>query len=83
MVVNKYPDSPCFLARYYICYMAKKKIEQLTPKQYAEKRGVSLSAVTECIRENWTLPAVIEIKKFGRFYLLDVDVNQLNKELKK
>lgn len=63
--------------------MAKKKIEQLTPKQYAEKRGISLSAVTECIRENWTLPAVIEVKKFGRFYLLDVDVNQLMKGLKK
>ena len=73
----------CFHARRYICCMAKKKIEQLTPKQYAEKRGVSLSAVTECIRENWALPAVIEVKKFGRFYLLDVDINQLNKESKK
>lgn len=63
--------------------MAKKKIEQLTPKQYAEKRGISLSAVTECIREGWNLPAVNKVEKFGRFYLLEVDVNQLNKEIKK
>lgn len=63
--------------------MAKKKIAQLTPKEYAEKRGVSLSAVTECIRENWTLPAVVEVKKFGRFYILNVDLDQLSKELKK
>lgn len=63
--------------------MAKKQIEQLTPKQYAEKRGISLSAVTECIRENWDMPGVIEVKKFGRFYLLDVDLNQLKKRKKK
>lgn len=64
-------------------HMAKKKIEQLTPKEYAEKRGVSLSAVTECIRENWSLPAVTGVKKFGRFYVLEVDVNQLKKEINK
>ena len=59
--------------------MAKKKIEQLTPTQYAEKRGISLQAVTESIREGRQLPAVINVKKYGRFYLLEVDVNQLKK----
>lgn len=63
--------------------MAKKKIETLTPTQYAEKRGVSLQSVTELIRKQSVLPAVTEIKKFGRFYLLEVDVNQLKKKEKK
>lgn len=60
--------------------MAKKKIETLTPTQYAEKRGVSLQSVTELIRKERVLPAVTEVKKFGRFYLLEVDVNQLKKK---
>jgi hypothetical protein len=60
--------------------MAKKKIEQLTPKQYAELRGITLSAVTDAIREGWHMPGVLEVKKFGRFYLLDVDRNQLKAE---
>ena len=63
--------------------MAKKKIEQLTPTQNAELRGISLQAVTERIRENLAIPAVIEVKKFGRFYILEVDVNQLKKEMNK
>jgi hypothetical protein len=78
--VNNYHLFP---DKYYICFMAKKKIEQLTPKQYAELRNISLQAVTECIRENWNLPAVTSVKKFGRFYLLEVDINQLNKEINK
>jgi hypothetical protein len=57
--------------------MAKKKIETLTPTQYAEKRGITLQAVTDFIRKKKDLPAVTEVKKFGRFYLLEVDVNQL------
>jgi hypothetical protein len=63
--------------------MAKKKIEQLTPTQYAAIRGVTLQAVTDLIRRNRELPGVLEVKKFGRFYLLDVDVNQLKMKEKK
>jgi hypothetical protein len=59
--------------------MAKKKIEQLTPTQYAELRGISLSAVTDAIRQGWEMPGVIKVNKFGRFYLLDVDRNQLKR----
>jgi hypothetical protein len=58
--------------------MAKKKIEQLTPSQYAELRNISLQAVTERIRDGKEMPGVIKVNKFGRFYLLDVDRNQLN-----
>jgi hypothetical protein len=57
--------------------MAKKKIEQLTPKQYAELRDISLQAVTERIREGLEMPGVIKVNKFGRFYLLNVDLNQI------
>jgi len=48
----------------------KKKI---TPKEYAEKRKISLQAVTKMIREKNKLPNVIKIEKFSRFYLLEVD----------
>lgn len=60
--------------------MAKKKTEQLTPKQYAELRSISLSAVTDAIRKGWTMPGVIRVNQFGRFYLLDVDRNQIKSE---
>jgi len=63
--------------------MAKKKIEQLTPQQYADKRGITLSAVTDAIRKGWNMPGVDKVTKFGRFYVLDVDLNQLKKYLKK
>lgn len=60
--------------------MAKKKTEQLTPKQYATIRKISLSAVTDAIREGWQMPGVVKVAKFGRFYLLDVDRDQLKAE---
>jgi hypothetical protein len=63
--------------------MAKKKIEQLTPQQYADKRGITLSAVTLRIREQLEMPGVVKVNKFGRFYILDVDIDQLNKHLNK
>jgi hypothetical protein len=82
MVVKKF-SATLFANKYYLYCMAKKKIEQLTPKQYADYRGVSLSSVTECIRRQWNLPAVIKVQKFGRFYVLEVDMNQLKIESKK
>jgi hypothetical protein len=63
--------------------MAKKKLEQLTPKQYAELRNISLQAVTERIRDGKEMPGVTKVAKYGRFYLLDVDVNQLKVKEKK
>lgn len=63
--------------------MAKKKIEQLTPQQYADKCGITLSAVTEGIRKERVMPGVVKVTSFGRFYVLDVDIDQLNKTLKK
>lgn len=57
--------------------MAKKKIEQLTPRQYAELRKISLQAVTERIRYGLDMPGVTKVSKYGRFYLLDVDRDQI------
>jgi hypothetical protein len=58
--------------------MAKKL--QLTPKQYADIRGISLQSVTEAIRfrsegKKSFMPGVLKIDKFGRFYLLTVSVD--------
>lgn len=47
--------------------MAQKKI---TAKEYAEKRGISLQAVTKAIRVKNNMPGVKKVEKFGRFYLL-------------
>lgn len=46
---------------------------ELTPKQYAKLRGITLQAVTKMIREKGELPGIAEIKKYGRFYLLVPD----------
>lgn len=53
---------------------------QITPKSYAEKRGITLQAVTKMIREKNSLPDVIKIEKFGRFYLLTVKDDFLAKK---
>lgn len=49
-------------------------VKQLTPKEYADLRGLTLQAVTYNLRKNIPMPGVIEFKKFSRFYLLTVDV---------
>lgn len=56
------------------------KRKQLTPAEYADKRGISLSAVTahirRCVESNCiTMPFVNKIDKIGRFYLLHVKLN--------
>lgn len=50
--------------------------EKLTPKQYADKRKISLQAVTKAIREKHNLPSVVKVEKFNRFYLLTVNVDK-------
>lgn len=51
--------------------------KDVTPKQYAKWYGCTLQNITKQIRKNKELPYVITIKKFSRFYLLEVP-NHLN-----
>ena len=46
--------------------------KDITPLQYAEWAGCTLQNVTKKIRNNGCLDGVITIKKFSRFYLLEV-----------
>ncbi|MCK8493777.1 hypothetical protein M0L20_18065 [Spirosoma sp. RP8] len=55
--------------------------KKMTPKEYAEMRSISLSAVTKQIRQGADIPYVKKIEKFGRFYLLTIDLDQ-NGEIK-
>ena len=48
------------------------KTKDITPLQYATWYGCSLQYVTRLIRDNKSLPEVLRIKKFSRFYLLEV-----------
>lgn len=45
---------------------------KITPKQYADMKGITLQAVTKMIREKGTLPDAQKIEKFGRFYLITI-----------
>lgn len=47
-------------------------MKQITPKQYADQRGIRLQSVTKMIRSKGKLPGIAKIEKFGRFYLLTV-----------
>lgn len=53
------------------------KTKQITPTQYAELRGCTLTNVTNHIRANdlRLLPHVISIKNWGRFYTIEVPSN--------
>lgn len=55
------------------------KYRTMTPKEYAELRDVSLQAVCKPLRkgrlDSETLKGVRKFVKFGRFYLLTVDID--------
>jgi Fic family protein len=48
------------------------KTKDITPTEYAKMRGCTLQNVTKQIRKGKSLPYVIRVKKFGRFYLLEI-----------
>jgi hypothetical protein len=48
--------------------------KKMTPSEYAKLRNITLSAVTKQIRQSADLPSVSKIEKFGRFYLLTVNM---------
>jgi hypothetical protein len=45
---------------------------KITPSEYAQMQGVTLSAVTKALREGRKLENVLKVEKFGRFYLLTI-----------
>jgi len=52
---------------------------EITPSQYADKKQVSLSYVCRLIREKRAIPDVLDVKSFGRFYILYVKDDFLGK----
>lgn len=48
------------------------KTKDITPSEYAQIKEITLQAVTKMIRSKGALPDVIKIKKFSRFYVLEV-----------
>ncbi len=43
---------------------------KITPSQYAKKKGITLQAVTQKLRDGKQLDGISKVEKFGRFYLL-------------
>lgn len=46
---------------------------ELTTRQYASRRSISMQAVTKAIRDNHALPCVKKIKRINQHYLLVID----------
>lgn len=44
--------------------------KQITVSLYAKWRGITTQAVTKMIRQKGSLPGIINIKQFSKFYLL-------------
>lgn len=55
---------------------------KITPKEYADLRGKTLQGVTKAIRSGHCMPGVLKIDKYGRFYLLTVDIRKIKKSCK-
>lgn len=65
-----------FLVVLKLCItLAAMKTKDITPLQYAKWKGCTLQNITKLIRNNKELPGVITIKKYSRFYLLEVPEN--------
>lgn len=48
------------------------KTKEITPEQYAEYSGYTLSNITQHLRKGNPLIHVLEVKKYSRFYILKV-----------
>lgn len=55
---------------------------ELTTRQYAEKRNITMQAVTKAIRLEHALPGVKRVKRFNKDYVLIVDLTSLENFLK-
>lgn len=44
--------------------------KQITVSLYAKWRGITTQAVTKMIRQKGSLPGIVHIKQFSKFYLL-------------
>lgn len=49
---------------------------KITPIDYSTRTGKPISTVTRAIREKRALPGVLKVEKYGRFYLLIINVNE-------
>lgn len=49
-----------------------RSIKEITPSDYAKVSGRQLNSITRSLRAGVALDGVIEVKKFGRFYVLVV-----------
>lgn len=54
-------------------------METITVKEYADLRGVTVSAVYNAIRAKFNLPGVINIKEYGKTKLLEVNKSLITK----
>jgi len=63
--------------------MAKISTKEITPQQYRKYLGCSLSNVTKHLRKGQLqyLPDVIKVKKYSRFYVLEVPRDLIVPEL--
>lgn len=50
--------------------------KQLTPKEYADLRGLSTQCVIKRLQRDKPLPGVVNVKRFSRFYVLEADVDK-------
>lgn len=56
---------------------------QMSTREYADIRGISVQAVNKAIEMGHNLPGVVEQKKSGRYRILTVDKRKLNAFMKK
>ena len=58
--------------------------EIMNTEEYAQLRGISQQSVRKSCAMGWNLPGVIEVlPKVGKYWLLKVSVNQIEKKNKK
>lgn len=55
--------------------------KDMTPAEYAKLAGCSLQNITKHLRKKKPkLPGVISIKKYSRFYLLEVNTKEISEK---
>jgi|GEM_PF-2152079 len=56
---------------------------QITPKQYADKKGFSLSYALRLLKAEMPPPDVLSVEHFGRFYVVTVEDDFLTAKTEK
>lgn len=50
-----------------------KKTKTITPAEYSKWKGCTIQNVTKHLRNGNSLPDVVKVHKYSRFYLLEVN----------